>query len=138
MFNIAHRPMSHLKRHIIVRLLFLVIGLVLTAHQVVPHHHHNELSEEEHVGEHTAAHTFWEYLQLAFHQELGDDDLTTSTRSAEDISDIAAYFCLPTLFSFHSEILLEAFSTTFSSSGEIVYQTHFYLLSNQFRAPPAV
>lgn len=128
--------MSHLKRHIILRFLFLTIGIILSVHQVVPHHHHDEVSDEEHISEHTSAHSFWEYLQLAFHQELGNDDLTTSTNFVEKATTIAALYCLPDFFSFHSELSIKEHLSNFYTSNEIQYQTHFYLLSNQFRAPP--
>lgn len=128
--------MSRLKRHIAIRFLFLAIGIILSVHQVVPHHHHDEVTEEEHISEHASAHTFWEYLQLAFHQELGNDDLVTSTTTVEKASSIATYYCLPILFSFTSEITSENLVTAFYTSSEIQYNTHFYLLSNQFRAPP--
>lgn len=130
--------MSRLQRHITIRFLFLAIGLILSVHQVVPHHHHHADSEEEHVSEHASAQTFWEYLQLALHQELGNDDLTTSTTSVEKTTTIAVFYCFPNPFSFQSEIITENLVTAFHTSDEIKYNTHFYLLSNQFRAPPKV
>lgn len=130
--------MSHLKRHIAIRCLFLAIGVVLSIHQVVPHHHHDEISEEEHVSEHASAHTFWEYLQLALHQELGNDDLTTSTPAVEKSNVTVAPFCIPPHFAFTPELTTVCLNTIFNNGEEISYKTHFYLLSNQFRAPPAV
>ncbi len=129
--------MLHIKRHIAIRFLFLAIGLLLAVHQTVPHHHHDEISEEEHVSEHASAHTFWEYLQLALHQELGNDDLTT-TPSVEKSNVTVASFCIPQLFSFTPELTTLYLKTIFNNSEEISFKSHFYLLSNQFRAPPLV
>ncbi len=130
--------MSRFKRHIAIRFLFLAIGLILSVHQVVPHHHYDEDSEEEHVSEHVSAHTFWEYLQLALHQELGNDDLTTSTTSVEKASASMTLFYIPNPFSLSITSTSEQIINIFYNSNEIAHNTHFYLLSNQFRAPPII
>lgn len=130
--------MSHLKRHIGIRFLFLAIGVVLSMHQIIPHHHHNPLVKESHWCEYEQPSSFWEYLQLAFHQELGDDDLTTSIIKPERTVLSSFVYCLPTTLDFGLEVTTEVNLTTFHNSEEIAYNTYFYLLSNQFRDPPLV
>lgn len=128
--------MTHLKRHIVLRFLFLAIGVILSMHQVIPHHHHSQVVEETHWCEHEQAKSFWEYLQLAFHQELGNDDLTTSITKAERMLLNSSTFCLPTIFDFTLEAPTKVEITAFRNSEEITYKSYFYLLSNQFRDPP--
>ena len=48
---------------------------MLILHSLVPHHHHDELSDEEHEIEHDSAETLLDYLELLFHVDAGDGHL---------------------------------------------------------------
>ena len=44
-------------------------------HTVVPHVHHDQISDAQHEEEHLSADSWKDYLQLVFHVDLGDDHL---------------------------------------------------------------
>ena len=47
---------------------FLAITIII-AHTVIPHIHHSEISEKEHIYQHQQAKTIFDYIALAFHSE---------------------------------------------------------------------
>lgn len=52
----------------------------------MPHQHHDELTIEENVAEHKSAEGFLDWLQLIFHEDLGEGHLENFMHS--DISDL--------------------------------------------------
>jgi hypothetical protein len=47
----------------------------LVTHELVPHRHHEELTENEHQREHQEAQNVIDFLSLVFHQNLGGHHL---------------------------------------------------------------
>ena len=54
--------------------MFTALSMLLL-HSFMPHQHHDELSEEEHIEQHTSASTAFDYLALLFHENIGVDHL---------------------------------------------------------------
>ena len=54
--------------------LFLSFFFLVT-HELVPHRHHEELSESEHQKEHQSANNLVDFFSLVFHQNLGSHHL---------------------------------------------------------------
>lgn len=56
-------------------LTFFVSVSILLAHNMTPHLHHAELSEEEHTRQHEEASSLLDWLMLGFHDDLGGGHL---------------------------------------------------------------
>jgi len=54
--------------------LFLSFFFLIT-HELVPHRHHEELTESEHQSEHQSANDIVDFFSLVFHQNLGNHHL---------------------------------------------------------------
>jgi hypothetical protein len=52
-------------------------------HNTLPHQHHSEMEDMEHSIEHQAASNVLEYLQLAFHLDMGGDHLENFEKTTE-------------------------------------------------------
>jgi hypothetical protein len=44
-------------------------------HSIIPHHHHDHLSVEDHKFEHETADNILDYLELLFHLDMGEGHL---------------------------------------------------------------
>ena len=53
----------------------LLAGAILMLHNFLPHQHHSELSEEEHITQHETAENLYDFLQLIFHMDQGEAHL---------------------------------------------------------------
>lgn len=53
----------------------IVAGSILLMHSILPHEHHSELDEEQHVVAHETATSLLDFIKLAFHVDLGEDHL---------------------------------------------------------------
>lgn len=59
----------------IIRLAFFISVSVLLLHNLTPHMHHSELSDEEHSLQHEEASSWFDWLMLGFHDDLGGGHL---------------------------------------------------------------
>lgn len=64
---------------------FLAITIII-AHAVIPHVHHSEISEKEHVVQHQEAETIFDYIALAFHSEQQDGALEQFVQDNDNIT----------------------------------------------------
>ena len=71
---------------------------MLTLHAVVPHHHHEQLSFQEHVAEHDAAESITDFLALLFHFEGGDQVLDSVLSTSASFSLVLWAFVTSTGF----------------------------------------
>jgi hypothetical protein len=62
-------------------ILFLAASIILM-HNATPHFHH-DMSSVSHATEDEVASTIFDYLQLAFHLDLGEDHLANFEKSVE-------------------------------------------------------
>ena len=59
----------------VIRLAFLVSVCFLLLHNITPHMHHAEMTEEEHLLHHEEASSLLDWLMLSFHDDLGGGHL---------------------------------------------------------------
>ena len=53
----------------------LLAGAILLLHTVLPHEHHSELNEVEHVAQHESAKGLLDFIKMAFHMDQGEGRL---------------------------------------------------------------
>lgn len=58
-----------------IRLAFVLSVCFLLLHNLTPHVHHTEMSEEHHISQHEEARTLYDWLMLSFHDDLGGGHL---------------------------------------------------------------
>ena len=108
----------------------MTAGILLLLHTLIPHQHHTELDDSSHYSQHQKADNLYEFFQLIFHQDLGEDHL-------EDYQTPAFYSapsdCVDTHLPQPTYVLSfsEPFPTTNASIAS--YQVTQYL---RFRGPP--
>lgn len=111
---------------------------MLTLHAVVPHHHHDQLSFQEHVAEHEAADSIVDFLALLFHFEGGDQILDSLMSINSGLSIVLLTFVACTcLFHFFFPVPLEQeknWLELVSVPANLIYLTS----GKGLRAPPIV
>ena len=70
----------------------LLAGTLFLLHTLVPHEHHAELSEEDHIGQHESARSLLDFLQLAFHLDQGKGHLEEYQNADETQTAVSSYF----------------------------------------------
>lgn len=102
------------------------------AHGSLPHRHHDELSPEENQKEHQQADSFFDYLAIAFHADLGDHNLkhVITLQTDQEIAAPQAVIASVYSFPFHPE------STSSAFVQPVLAEEFTFLLSNQSKAPP--
>ncbi|MEQ9299522.1 MAG: hypothetical protein RIF33_13195 [Cyclobacteriaceae bacterium] len=75
-------------------ILVVVAGALLLFHSLLPHAHHSELNEEQHFEEHEMASSLFDYLQLAFHFDPGQNHLEDYQTAGYDLIIISPYLLL--------------------------------------------
>lgn len=53
----------------------MLAGAILLMHSILPHEHHSELDENQHVEDHETASSLLDYIKLAFHLDPGQNHL---------------------------------------------------------------
>lgn len=110
----------------------LISGSLLLLHAFIPHEHHSELDEIEHIQQHQQADGLFDLLQLVFHTDLGDEHL-------ENFKTASYFFLQPDLFDcetltrtcqFVQSEVRPRENISYSSIEEIQYLT--------FRGPPVL
>ena len=64
---------------------FLAISIII-AHGTIPHTHHSEVSEGEHILAHQQAETIFDYVSLVFHIEQQDGALEQFVQDNDNIT----------------------------------------------------
>jgi hypothetical protein len=121
--------------------LFLSFFFLVT-HELVPHRHHEELSESEHQKEHQSANNLVDFFSLVFHQNLGSHHLQEMV-VASSKSEVAAKIELDKENIQH-DFLSPKFkiSSSFSpSNSELFFQkvslkSTLFHVNHQRRGPP--
>lgn len=111
----------------------LLAGCLLLLHSFIPHQHHSELSEEEHIEQHEEADDLFEFLQLVFHIDFGEDHLEKFKTSSfhfdlADLPDTQQILYTPYLILEREFLPFQ--NTSFSSIEEKYIQ--------KFRGPPSL
>ncbi len=112
----------------------ILAGSILLMHSILPHEHHSELDENQHIEAHETANSLIDYIKLAFHIDLGQDHLESYKVTQQEVLafDLISY---PTLdFSFHitsTEIQSQKFIPLTDNFQSTYFSQHLRL-----RGPP--
>lgn len=122
--------------------LFLSFFFLVT-HELVPHRHHEELTESEHQKEHQSANDFVDFFSLVFHQNLGSHHLQEIVVSSSE-NQVSSKMELEKKSIRHqfvstTSILPSSYS---SSNSQLFFQkvslkSTFLHFNHQRRGPPA-
>lgn len=74
-------------------------------HSFVPHQHHDELGQAEHISEHSSATSTLDFLSLIFHENLGENHLE-NFENTECHFDFVAIAVLPSADYSLAEVVL--------------------------------
>ncbi|MFY0652279.1 MAG: hypothetical protein JXQ96_09615 [Cyclobacteriaceae bacterium] len=111
----------------------ILAGAILLLHTVLPHEHHSELDEAEHVTQHETATGWLDFIMLAFHLDQGEGHLEKYQVPSSNI----LFHTLPSealVFQFTPFILIKT-SFPVSSPVESFY-SRFLSSQLRFRGPP--
>ncbi len=115
----------------------------LVTHELVPHRHHEELTENEHQKEHLNANNLVDFFSLVFHQNLGNHHLQemvvasskseVATKMELDKENIPPDFLFP---------IFKISSSFPHSNSELYFQkvplkSTLFHVNHQRRGPPA-
>lgn len=113
--------------------MFVAVAILLL-HSFLPHSHHDELSEEEHIEVHEEAVTLLDFIRLAFHIDPGKNHLE-DFKNAQQYQ--AQFLLAETELKIEFQVILleesPAYTTTYFSN----FQTRFRHKGLSFRGPPA-
>ena len=59
----------------LVRFAFILSVIFMLMHNLTPHVHHSEMTEDQHMVHHEEARTLYDWLMLSFHDDLGSGHL---------------------------------------------------------------
>ena len=116
------------------KIAMILAGVILLLHSFLPHHHHNEISEAEHVEVHEEARTVIDYILLAFHNNPGENHLEEFKNAQQYQLQLLLVASVPN-FDFGSSVVLETLEKPSAYSYYFPQPIHYQNL--QFRGPPA-
>lgn len=116
------------------KIAMILAGVILLLHSFLPHNHHNEISEEEHLEVHEEASSVIDYILLAFHNNPGKNHLEEFKNSQQYQLQFLLLANVPS-FDFGSPLLLETQESHTTHTYHFLRQTQYHSL--QFRGPPA-
>lgn len=112
---------------------FFLATILLMLHSVLPHQHHDELSQEEHLAQNEEARTWLDYLKLAFHTDLGDSHLEEF--ETQNYSQLVLFFSWDVITPIcHEFRLLD--KPLFAETTFLALKSP-HLISHGFRGPPS-
>ncbi|MEP1096306.1 MAG: hypothetical protein ABJG78_14415 [Cyclobacteriaceae bacterium] len=117
------------------KILMMVAGVILLMHSFLPHSHHDELSDSEHIEVHEEAETILDFFRLAFHVNQGENHLE-NFKNAQQYQ--AQFLLIASIIELEfGPVLIEeapkSNSTTYISN----FQNRFRHKDLSFRGPPA-
>lgn len=116
------------------KIAMILAGVILLLHSFLPHNHHNEISEEEHLEVHEEASSILDYILLAFHNNPGKNHLEEFKSSQQYQLQFLLVTSVPS-FDFALSPVLEVIESHPAYTYHFPRQTHYESL--QFRGPPA-
>ena len=110
----------------------LLAGVILLLHTVLPHEHHSELNQEEHLAQHESAEGLLDFIKLTFHMDQGEDHLE-KYQGSSSIFLFQALLTDELLVVFHPIDIKKSYPPSFFQES-----LHSRFLSSQvrFRGPP--
>ena len=109
-------------------------GAILLLHTVLPYEHHDELNQNQNIEAHATANSLLDYIKLAFHVDLGEDNLEgyKITQHEQLNFDLILFFTLD--FSF--EIQNTAAASQHFVNFEEKLHSRYYSRHLSLRGPP--
>ncbi len=111
---------------------------MITLHSIIPHHHHNEITFEQHMAEHEAADSFIDILALLFHFEGGDEIFESLMKVNSQISVLLVGVAVCTCLIHTIRLFLLDKDSSWNSFYLVPTQPLFILSGKGLRAPPSL
>ncbi|WP_420578151.1 hypothetical protein [Ekhidna sp.] len=106
---------------------------MLMLHTLMPHHHVNQETEDEHAVEYTYADSLLDYIKLALHLNPGENHL----EEFEKTSNLTVYFPVAEIPTFEIPLCVECDKDdSFPVESSVLAKDHLVFLSISFRGPP--
>jgi hypothetical protein len=112
----------------------IVAGALLLLHSLLPHAHHSQLNNEQHIEEQQTATSLFDYLQLAFHFNPGENHLEEYQTAGDELLSISPFLVAVIEFSFLAPLLDDFNDDFYPEQSDIKGQYLYRHLS--FRGPP--
>lgn len=112
----------------------IVAGALLLLHSLLPHAHHTQLNDEQHIEEQQTASSILDYLQLAFHFNPGENHLEEYQTAGEDSLFTTPFLVAIIEWSFVAPLLEDDTDAFRPDQSEVKDQYLYRYLS--FRGPP--
>ncbi|MEP5612863.1 MAG: hypothetical protein ABJP45_11465 [Cyclobacteriaceae bacterium] len=117
------------------KILMMVAGGILLMHSFLPHSHHDELSDTEHVEVHEEAESILDFFRLAFHVNQGENHLEDFKNSQQYQAQFLVVTSIIDLA--FGPVLIEEIPKSNSTTYLSNFQTRFKHKDLSFRGPPA-
>ncbi|WP_421765563.1 hypothetical protein [Ekhidna sp.] len=112
--------------------LFVAVSFLML-HTFMPHHHSDQISEEQHFIEHSEADSLIDFIRLAFHLNPGENHL----EEFEQNTGVTLHFPVA---DFHKiEVpnqVIDIATPSFTKAQDVAIEHQFTSLSLSFRGPP--
>ncbi|MEQ6168891.1 MULTISPECIES: hypothetical protein [unclassified Ekhidna] len=112
--------------------LFVAVSFLML-HTFMPHHHLDQISEEQHFTEHSEADSLIDFIRLAFHLNPGENHL----EEFEQNTGVILHFPVA---DFHKiEVpnqVVDIVTPSFVEAQDVAIEHQFTSLSLSFRGPP--
>lgn len=106
-----------------IRLVFVLSVSFLLMHNLTPHVHHSEMSEEQHIFQHEEAKTLYDWLMLSFHDDLGGGHLECFSQLEKIELNPARDFVIPSDFLLSIPLVDASF---IQSDQDVCLKDHFF------------
>lgn len=111
---------------------------MITLHSIIPHHHHNEISFEQHLAEHEAAESLVDILALLFHFEGGDEIFESLMKVNSHIFTFLVAVAVCTCLIHAIKWFLQDDNSSWNTFYLVPTQPLFILNGTGLRAPPTL
>lgn len=112
----------------------VMAGAILLLHSLLPHEHHRDLDDEEHVVRHEMATSLVDFIKLAFHLDQGEDHLENFKVTEQFQLSLDQYVLAQAYFTFAPK-LIESQHIIFPTFQATNY-SRYLSLPLRFRGPP--
>lgn len=112
----------------------ILAGSILLMHSVLPHEHHSELNENQHVEAHDTATSLLDFIKLAFHVDLGQDHLESYKVVQQE--QVAFHLIIYPAIDFSFETLFTEFASPKFLPFQDKLHTKYLSQPRRVRGPP--
>ncbi|WP_236980779.1 hypothetical protein [Membranihabitans maritimus] len=123
---------------------FLIVGLIILVHNITPHLHHDEISEEQHLKAHYEANNVLDWILLSFHNNLENGHLECYSEIENINLSPNLDFIIPVdfMFDFNYVSIIRPDSTKEISRSDLyhfpdIFRHFYHSLAISNRPPPS-